>query len=89
VTTDRLAQRVVRDFPEPGSADGVLRLLAGLPRRVGYDGEVLASERVHVAVVVLAGGGFGRLCPVLDLAVSNRQDLLVAAGAARPIRAAR
>lgn len=78
----RLERRVRRDFPEPGSAASVLELLAELPHRAGYDHEVLASERVQAAVVLLAHGDIGRLHQAIDLAAVDWRDLLVAAGLA-------
>jgi hypothetical protein len=48
-TTARLQRRIRRDFREPGAATGELRLLADLPQQAGYDGDVLASERVQAA----------------------------------------
>jgi hypothetical protein len=68
----RLARRVRRDFPEPGSAPEVLRLLAGLAGRTGD--EMPASERVHAAVVLMAGGDIGRLRQALDLAATDWSD---------------
>lgn len=80
--SDRLERRIRRDFPWPGSAHGVLRLLRALPARAGYDAETLASERVQAAIVLLAGGDLGRLRQALDLAAVDWRDLLVAAGLA-------
>jgi hypothetical protein len=82
VPSTRLERRIWRDFPEPGSADGVLGLLAALPGRAGYDPEIFGSERVQAAVVLLAGGDLGGLRKALQLAVSDWRDLLVAAGLA-------
>jgi hypothetical protein len=78
-TTARLKRRIRRDFPEPGAATGVLRLLAGLPQRAGYDGDVLASERVQAAVVLAASGNLARLRQMLDLVTADWRDALVAA----------
>jgi hypothetical protein len=75
-TQSRLERRIRRDFPEPGSAHGVLQLLAGLPRTAGYD------ERVQAAIVLLADRDIGRLHRALDLAAKDWRDLLVAAGLA-------
>lgn len=82
MTSTRLERRIRRDFPEPGSAHGVLGLLTDLPRRAGYDSEMFGSERVQAAAVSLADREFGRLRQALDLAVSDWRDLLVAAGLA-------
>jgi hypothetical protein len=81
-TKPRLERRVRRDFLDPGSADAVLQELAELPRRAGYDPEVLASERVQAAIVLLAHGDVRRLRQALDLAASDWRDVLVAAGLA-------
>jgi hypothetical protein len=80
--THRLKRRIRRDFPEPGSAKGVLRLLADLPQRAGYDEGILASERVQAAIILAAGGDMSRLRQMLDLATADWRDLLVAAGLA-------
>ncbi|MDA8322945.1 MAG: hypothetical protein M0030_24495 [Actinomycetota bacterium] len=81
-TQSRLERRIARDFPEPGSAHGVLQLLAELPRHAGYDAETLASERVQTAIILLAAGDIRRLRQALDLAMSDWRDVLVAAGLA-------
>jgi hypothetical protein len=81
-TRSRLERRIRRDFPEPGSAHGVLELLAELPRRAGYDPETLASERVQAAIILLAACDLRRLRQALDLAAADWRDLLVAAGLA-------
>ncbi len=77
-TTARLERRIRRDFPQPGSAEGVLRLLAELPQRAGYAESILASERVQAAIVVGASGDIVRLRQLLDLAAADWRDLLVA-----------
>jgi hypothetical protein len=81
-SSSRLERRIQRDFSEPGSASGVLELLAELPRRAGYDREILASERIQAAIVLLADGDLRRLRQALDLAAADWRDLLVAAGLA-------
>lgn len=80
VSESRLARRVLRDFPEPGSAPEVLRLLADLA--TGSRDEMLASERVHAAVVLAADGDIRRLHQALELAATDWRDVLVAAGLA-------
>jgi hypothetical protein len=75
----RLSRRVRRDFPEPGSADEVLRLLSGL---VWFPDHPAHSERVQAAVVILARGNVGRLKANLSLATTDWRDVLVAAGLA-------
>jgi hypothetical protein len=81
-TPSRLGRRIQRDFPKPGSANGVHNLLAELPRRAGYDSDILASERIQAAIVLLAGGDLRRLRQAIDLAASDWRDVLVAAGLA-------
>jgi len=78
----RLERRIRRDFPEPGSAGSVLEQLGELPRRAGYDDEMLASERVQAAIVLVAAGDIGRLRRAIDLAAADWRDVLVAAGLA-------
>ena len=80
VSEPRLARRVLRDFPEPGSAPEVLRLLADLA--AGSSDEMLVSERVQAAVVLVAHGDIRRLRPAIDLAAKDWRDVLVAAGLA-------
>jgi hypothetical protein len=72
-------RRVRRYFAQPGSAEGVLRLLADLPQKAGYSQDILASERVQAAIVLAAGGNIARLRKMLDLAAVDWRDLLVAA----------
>ena len=74
VLSERLSRRVRRDFPAPGSADEILRLLAELPTD-----KVLGSERVQAAIVLLADGDFYRLRDGLALARIDWRDVLVAA----------
>lgn len=78
----RLERHVRRDFPEPGSAPEILRLLAELPRQAGYDPEILANERVQAAIVMFANGNIQRFREALDLAAADWRDLLMAAGLA-------
>lgn len=73
----RLERRIVHDFPEPGSAAEVMRLLDELPDTAGYDVDYFASERVHAAVVLLAGGSVRRVHEAIRLAVTDWRDLLV------------
>ena len=75
----RLERRIQRDWPEAGSANGVLRLLAGLADRAGYDREMFASERLQAAVVLLAHGDLRGPHQACELALTDWRDLLVAA----------
>jgi hypothetical protein len=75
----RLSRRVRRDFPEPGSADEVLRLLGDL---VFFPDDPAHSERVQAAVVILAGGNIARLKENIAEARFDWRDVLVAAGLA-------
>jgi hypothetical protein len=81
-TMSRVEARAQQDFPAPGAASGVLDLLDALPSEAGYGHEMLASERVRAAVILLAAGNLGRLRQALDLAKADWRDVLVAAGLA-------
>jgi len=81
-TSERLDRRLMRDFPDPGSADSARRQLAELPRRAGSDPAAFASERIQAAIVLLANGDMFRLRQAIDLAISDWRDVLVAAGLA-------
>jgi hypothetical protein len=70
--TERLAARVQRDFPEPGSAHEVVRLLAA-----GSD-----SERVQAAIVFSSFGKMEWLRDALALAKLDWRDVLVNGGLA-------
>lgn len=70
--TQRLVARVQRDFPEPGSADEVVRLLA----------EVSDSERVQAAIVLSSFGNTQWLRDALALARLDWRDVLVNGGLA-------
>jgi hypothetical protein len=82
VNRSRLDRRITRDFPQPGSAREVRRLLDALPSVAGYDPEHLSGERVRAAIVLLADGNISRLKDALRLAATDWRDLLVAAGLA-------
>ncbi len=69
---ERLAARVRRDFPEPGSAPEILRLLA----------EASDTERVQAAIVFTASGNIERLRAELALAKIDWRDVLVNGGLA-------
>ncbi|MFF3562450.1 hypothetical protein ACFYXS_20660 [Streptomyces sp. NPDC002574] len=56
-----------------------MRILDGLPDAAGHDPELLASERVHAAVVLLAEGSVRRFHEAVRLALTDWRDLLVAA----------
>lgn len=68
--TDRLRARIDRDFPEPGSADEVARLVAGASD----------SERIQAAIVLVARGDLDRLHAALALTAQDWRDTLCAAG---------
>ncbi|QHY96241.1 hypothetical protein SSPS47_14080 [Streptomyces sp. S4.7] len=50
----RLGRRIRHDFPEPGSAPEIMRMLDELPDTAGYDAECFRSERPQAAMVPLA-----------------------------------
>ena len=68
--TDRVASRVRRDFPDPGSAEDLIRRLATAD----------AGERVQAAVVLWAGGDLRRFNDSLELASRDWRDVLVRGG---------
>lgn len=73
----RLQRRIRRDFPEPGSAPEIMRLLDDLPRRTGE--EIHGSERVQAAIILLARGSVQRFRDAVTLSTQDWRDLLVAA----------
>lgn len=80
--TPRLEQRIVRDFPESGSAQEIVRLLNELPDQGSYDYSYLHSERVMAGIVLFAQGDIGRFRAAFNLAVTDWRDLLMASGLA-------
>ncbi|MYS84789.1 hypothetical protein [Embleya scabrispora] len=73
----RLERRIRRDFPEPGSAPEILRLLDALAEAAGHDREALRSERVRAAIVLLAEGDIAKFRRAVELAKADWRDLLV------------
>jgi hypothetical protein len=78
----RLERRIVRDFPEPGSASGILAALDRLPEEAGYDADHFRTERIRAAVILFADGDLTRFRAAVELAKADWRDLLVAAGLA-------
>ncbi|MFD4112623.1 hypothetical protein ACFWSJ_04130 [Streptomyces niveus] len=74
----RLERRIRRDFPEPGSAAEIMRMLDELPGTAGYDVEHFAGERLQAAIVLLAQGSIRRFHESVRLALTDWRDLLVA-----------
>jgi hypothetical protein len=70
--TPRLASRVRRDFPDPGSADALIGRLA----------RVEEGERVQAAAVLWAKGDLGRFDDSLALCEVDWRDALVRGGLA-------
>ena len=68
----RLADRVRRDFPEPGSADALIKRLAAVEQ----------GERLQAAVVLWARGDLGRFQDSLALCEVDWRDVLVRGGLA-------
>jgi hypothetical protein len=68
--TARLAARIRRDFPEPGSAEVIIESL----RDVG------TGERVQAAIVLWARGDLSRFRDSLALAHVDWRDVLVRGG---------
>lgn len=75
----RLERRIRHDFPEPGSAPEIMRMLDELPDTAGYDAESFRSERLQAAVILLARGSTRRFREAVRLALTDWRDLLVAA----------
>jgi hypothetical protein len=76
-TESRLERRVRRDFPAPGSAQEVLRLLAELPHETGDAAH--GTERVQAAIVLVAKGDLARFRQALASSRRDWRDVLVAA----------
>ena len=68
--TDRLRARIAGDFPGPGSADEVARLVA----------RASGSEGIQAAIVLLARGDLDRLHAAVRLTGEDWRDTLCAAG---------
>lgn len=66
----RLRARIDRDFPDPGSAHEVTRLVA----------QASDSERIQAAIVLWARGNLGRLLDSVDLTSVDWRDVLVRGG---------
>lgn len=85
----RLERRIRRDFPEPGSAPEILRILDGLPDAAGYAERELRGERVRAAIVLSAAGDVTRFRRAVELAKRDWRDVLIATGLADADWAAR
>jgi hypothetical protein len=68
--TDRLRRRIERDFPEPGSADEIARIVS----------KASDSERIQAAIVLRASGDIVRLRDAVRLTATDWRDTLVGAG---------
>lgn len=66
----RLRARINRDFPEPGSADEVARIV----------GQASDSERVQAAILLWANGSLDRLLDSVALTAVDWRDTLVRGG---------
>jgi len=62
--------RIEHDFPEPGSADAIARVVS----------EAADSERIQAAIVLRAGGDIRRLREAVALTATDWRDTLVGAG---------
>ncbi len=67
--TPRLWKRVARDFPEPGSAEEVARIV----------GETSDCERIQAAIVLWGRGDLSRLFDAKRLADEDWRDVLMRA----------
>jgi hypothetical protein len=74
--TERLINRIRRDFPAPGSADEVVRRLGELPIKA-YG--LQDPERVQAALVLAASGDWSRFVALMRLLEVDWRDVLVAA----------
>jgi hypothetical protein len=81
--TRRLEHRVRSDF-SPLEAETILELLAAL-QLPSLDPSAEGTERVHAAVVLLAGGDSRRFLIAAAEAEQDWRDVLVAAGPAERI----
>jgi hypothetical protein len=70
--SERLKRRVAIEFPEPGSADEVVRLLAN----------AADSERVQAAIVLAAQGDIRKIQWGIKEASIDWRDVLVSGGLA-------
>ncbi|TCO16852.1 hypothetical protein EV652_11941 [Kribbella steppae] len=68
-TTPRLLRRIRVDFPDPGSAEEIARLVA----------DAHESERVQAAIVLWGRGNLARIRDARALATQDWRDLLVRA----------
>ena len=65
--SSRLRQRIARDFPEPGSAEEVIRLLA----------EASESERIQAAIAFAGNGDIREIQRQAELATIGWRDVLM------------
>jgi hypothetical protein len=65
--SDRLQRRVARDFPQPGSSEEVVRLLA----------EASDCERVQAAIIFAANGDLREFKREAELALVDWRDVLM------------
>jgi hypothetical protein len=71
--TPRLFRRIVHDFPQPGSAQEISRLLA----------QASDSERVQAAILLWGSGDLERLRDAIQLAGVDWRDALMRADLAK------
>jgi hypothetical protein len=71
--TQRLRARVLRDFPTPGSAEEVVRLVEA----------TTGDERIQAAIVLAAAGSVSSIRSAADLARIDWRDVLVNGGLAQ------
>lgn len=70
IVSSRLGRRIARDFPEPGSAEEVTRLVA----------RASDSERVQAAIVLAAQGDPQEVARQVELTQVDWRDVLVNGG---------
>jgi hypothetical protein len=71
-TESRLVRRIRRDFPEPGSAPEVIRLITELAQE-SFSAAV-GTERVQAAIILFARGNISRLRQAFE---KDWRDLLM------------
>ncbi len=75
--TARLQRRILRDFPEPGSAAEILVALDRMAEEATYSKDYFESERVKAAIVLLANGSPTEFRRAVNLAKRDWRNVLV------------
>ncbi|RDI59655.1 hypothetical protein [Nocardia pseudobrasiliensis] len=75
--TARLQRRILRDFPQPGSAAEILAALDRMAAETTHSRDYFESERVKAAIVLLANGSATEFRRAVNLAKRDWRDVLV------------